>query len=103
MSNFLKNLLSIAVIVLVGLAGYYIFVNKDTGELDLTGRAGLDAEILASTQLFIERGRILDSISLETDLFTDLRFTSLVSYSTEVPEIPLGRENPFLPVENRNN
>jgi hypothetical protein len=90
----LKNVTTLLVIFTAAVLGYYLFVQKDQSELSLEG-GGVVEGLFADVQKYTERRQQLDRIRLDTSLFTDERFRSLVGYSTEVPEQPIGRENPF--------
>ena len=90
----LKNVTTILVILTAAFLGYYLFVQKDQSELALEGSGEVE-KLFADVQKYTERRQQLDRIKLRTELFTDERFRSLVGYSTEVPEQPIGRENPF--------
>jgi hypothetical protein len=95
----IKNIIIILVIIAFGGAGYYVFTERDSLRLYFDETALRDQALLAETQLFIERGAVLRSLSMDTAVLNDPRFTSLRSYTQPVPERPIGRPNPFSPVE----
>lgn len=97
MSSLLKNLLFVLGFILVAGAGYYMYSTQSIGELDIRGVAALDASVVQNTEVFIERRETLNSLNLGTDLFDDPRFTNLRTFTTPVPQQPVGRVNPFLP------
>ncbi len=95
MTQTLKNLLTLAVfVILVGL-GYYLFTQAGTGGLDITGSDTVSPDLLQKTQVFIERRSALDQVALETDFLTVAPFTTLRSYTTEIPDQTVGRSNIF--------
>ncbi len=93
-SNSLKNVTTILVLLTAAFLGYYLFVQKDQTDLALEG-GGTVAELFAQVQKYIERNQQLQRITLNTEMLSDERFRSLVGYPTEVPEQPVGRDNPF--------
>lgn len=100
MSESLKNILvGIICLILFGFA--YFFFTGGTEDESLNEQSANDqAALLTKTQSFIERSQILQGISIDTAFFNDTAFTSLRSYSTEVPNQPLGRNDIFGTNEN---
>lgn len=52
-------------------------------------------ELINKTQGFIERSAQLQKITIDQSFFTDPTFTSLRSFSTDVPEQTVGRTDIF--------
>jgi hypothetical protein len=94
MDSSLKSVVSILVIATCAFLGYYIFVQKDADALALDGSA-VTEQLFGDVQKYIERRAVLDGIALDTAIFGDERFRSLVGYPTDVVEQPVGRTNPF--------
>lgn len=101
MTGFIKNLLVLTVIVLVAVAGYYIYSTQQIGQLDIDPFNSIEAEVLANTQVFIQRRAVLQAVDLSTELYNDPQFRSLVTYTEPVEPVPVGRDNPFLEADNR--
>lgn len=93
----MKNTIVILGLVIIAAAGVYLFLNRDATQLMLDNSEGVSEAVLASTQVFIERRAILESLTLDTTLLDDSRFLSLRSFSRPVSERPVGRDNPFAP------
>jgi hypothetical protein len=93
----MKNIIVIVGVVVVGAAGVYLVSERQATQLVLSSTSGVSEEMLANTQLFIERSAILESLQLNTEVLNDTRLTSLQSYATPVTERPVGRSNPFEP------
>ncbi len=89
-----KNIVAILVLATVAFLGYYLYSQKDQVELALEGSAATE-EVFVDVQRYIERRSVLDAITLDTSIFAEERFRSLVGYPTEVKEQPIGRPNPF--------
>jgi len=95
MSQGLKNISALVVIAVVAAIGYFIFIQPDNTALSLGGYTELSAQLLSKTQVFIERRGILQNVQLDFAVFTDDRFLSLQSYSTEIPDQTVGKTNLF--------
>ena len=95
MTQTLKNLLVLVIFVAVIALGYYLFTQRDSGTLSFVKRADVSPELLAQTSIFIEHRAELESLMLDTGIFTNPVFTSLRSYTTEIPEQVIGRINIF--------
>lgn len=86
---------TLIILSLIGLAGfaYYLLVMQNSADLntDVSESARIES------QVFLQQLNQLKSVSLQTDIFTDDRFRSLVNNSASVPSQPVGRSNPFSP------
>ncbi len=58
----------------------------------------MQQELIAKTEEFIDHTETLQRLSIDTAVLDDPNFTSLVSYSSDVPEQPIGKPNLFDPV-----
>lgn len=94
----MKNLILILGIITIAAAGYYFYV-KQEGDVSFDDNAIVTANMLASTQVFMERRAILESLSVDTSIFENEKFTTLRSFNQPIVERPLGRTNPFDPPE----
>lgn len=99
MSNTLKNIAVTIVFLVLLFAGYYAYQQRDAGQLDFTQTETVDSNALANAQIFIQRRTVLDSIEFDTSIFDDERFRSFESFTEPVPDLPVGRENPFAPAD----
>lgn len=92
----MKNLLYIlALLILLG-CGVFIYTQRSAETLALDG----DAEAVSAqtlTAAYIGRRQILDSISIDDQILSDSRYTSLRSFSKPMTDRPIGRPNPFEP------
>jgi hypothetical protein len=94
MSSSMKNILVILGAFTVAFAGYYMYAQNKNSSLS-TGSSEITADIMLSTQVFIERRVILDAVKLNISLFEDPVFRSYRSFAEPVSEEPYGRTNPF--------
>lgn len=80
--------------------GYFLFVQPSQFGLEGGAVDPLADSVLVKTQAFIGRRAQLDQVTIDASLFSDARFTSLRSYSSEVGTLPLGKNSLFeLPPE----
>jgi hypothetical protein len=93
MSSLLKNIFIAAICIVLVVLGYYLIV--DTSNQIDTSDQGVQAELISKTGAFIERSQRLKQVVIEPSFFTDSVFTSLRSYSTDVPDQPIGRTDLF--------
>ena len=98
MSTTTKNLLVTLVLALLIAAGYFAYQQRDATSLGFSSTRQVSENVRANTEIFIARRAILEEITISQEIFEDQRFQSLESYTGSVPEQPVGRENPFLPV-----
>lgn len=87
------TLLICAVITFGGAFYYFVFFNADTGSAISVSEGTTPAgEAEASFLALVGQ---LGTITLDTRLFTDPRFTSLVDIKTSISPEPGGRKDPF--------
>lgn len=93
----ITNLLIVLGVLTAALGGYYLF-NAVGISFSLTSTRS-DSEFQSMqnrTQVFIERGRILDQVVFDMSMFESDSFNNLVEFdTTPIVEQPIGRENPF--------
>lgn len=95
MSTTAKNIFIALAVLTAVFAGFYMYLQYKSGDSSM-GQNELIEAMVARTQVFIERRTILDSIDLQTEIFTDPVFTSYRSFSEPVIPESFGRENPFV-------
>ena len=98
MASFAKNAFSLVGIIVLGVLGYYLFMMNGASSLSVGDRERLNEAQLASEQ-FLKELHALEDIELSDQLFVDARFRSFVDFTKPVESLPVGRENPFAPVE----
>ena len=95
MTQTLKNLLVLIVFVVLVALGYYLFTQRDSAVLSFVKSTDVSSTLLEKTSVFIERRAELEGLTLDMSLFTNPAFTSLRSYTTEIPDQSIGRSNIF--------
>ena len=97
MNNLTKNLVLVLGVILTLGVGYF-FITQDFAMFtqDQVEQQQLE-RLFASSELFVERSRVLSSIEMDTAMFGSETFNSLQSFSSEPAEYAFGRTNPFSP------
>jgi len=98
MPGIVKNILILAGLLVIGGLGYYLFILQGDENTTLNSEGAVaDAEV-ASAQ-FIRELNSIKRLDLSDEIFSDPRFQSFVDFSQPIPTLPVGRDNPFAPVE----
>jgi LPXTG-motif cell wall-anchored protein len=92
-----KNMLLIAGLVIVAIAGYFTFFRKsDTSNQLLTVETNQSSSI--GQELIVELNRLKSLRSVGKEIFSDPVFVSLKDYTQKIYPQPFGRSNPFAPI-----
>jgi hypothetical protein len=94
MMSLLKNLIVILGLVLIAGLGYYLYSTNGTLALQQNEQ---DINLQLESAELIRKIDSIKQTSIDRNLFSDPRFTSLRSFATPIPSYPAGRENPFAP------
>lgn len=97
MSNLLKNLLIALGLAVLVLLAYMLFF-RGSDEPLVSSSEGLGAQGEMETQALLTMTQRLDAIDIDGDIFTDARFASLKDFRIELIPEPVGRQNPFAPL-----
>ena len=103
MSSGVKNIAIVLGLATVAFAGYYMYTQQAANTLSFDESDQQLQNMLANSQLFIERRRELSKIDFDTSVLGDSRFVSLRSFNRPVIEQPVGRTNPFADVQGAGN
>lgn len=95
MGKTITNLVIALGVAIIAVAGYFMYKQQASSVLNFSVDEQTMQTMLNSTRSFIEYRHTLEQIKLDTSFFEDKRFLSLHSFSTDVMERPVGRENPF--------
>lgn len=103
MTEKIKKIIIWVVVVLILIAGFIVFRNRgDDGDF-LTTSGGSEDEIVSGANVIgteiIEALNQIDALKLDTSIFDDPVFTRLRDKSQPIPPEPVGRDNPFAPLE----
>jgi len=96
MNASLKNILILLVILTFAFAGYYVLVQSDKSQMLFSDNQFVTDEMLANTQLFMERSATLSSVVVDTSVFDDEKFLTYTNFTNQLVTQPVGRENPFI-------
>lgn len=95
MSKTSKNLITVLGLITVAVAGYYVFTQQSGNSVTFRTNEAELQNMLANTQVFVQRRQQLEQIKLDITFFEDERFRSLRSFTQPVREQPIGRPDPF--------
>jgi Tfp pilus assembly protein PilE len=98
MDGTVRNVAIVLGILTIAFGGYYLYVQRSVSD---TGETQMVQEMLAHTQVFIERSQELDKMKFDLAILEDQRFRSLSNFSRPIKEQTSGRTDPFAPAENR--
>lgn len=95
---FLKNksMIIAAAIVILGVIGYFVWMNGSDESGDVTITADGPASQAQAT--FLTLATQLATVSFDTNVLSDPRFTSLVDIKTTILPEASGRKDPFAPL-----
>ncbi|MFM2374169.1 MAG: hypothetical protein RLZZ234_164 [Candidatus Parcubacteria bacterium] len=94
MKALLKNIAFLVSLVLLVWFGYVVFFQEEAIVIDETSMN----QARLGEQEFLAKIKNLEGLNLETTLFTDEEFLSLVDHSVQVVDEDAGRPNPFATV-----
>ncbi|MFA6338448.1 MAG: hypothetical protein WCW87_00065 [Candidatus Paceibacterota bacterium] len=95
-----KNLIiGVVAVIILFMAYLYFFPKKDASSSDLlVSQNQTDQSQIAEGQEILSQLNNLSKISLDTSIFQSEIFMSLSDFSVTIPDQPVGRRNPFLPI-----
>lgn len=94
MSSTLKNLFSVLLLILLGALGYFMFFSGSGSDI-VSSDGTSAAQAAIQTREFKRILDDLNSIELESPLFEDRAFLSLIDLSQQIVDRPYGNSNPF--------
>jgi hypothetical protein len=98
MTNILQNVLIIIGFVIVALLGVYLYLEQTNQSLSISAFQAGPTIIDVESQEFLARLQLMQSINLDhQQVFNNTHFMALVQYSRPVIDLPVGRDNPFIP------
>jgi hypothetical protein len=90
-----KSTIIVIIIIVAAVIGYFYYEGSipavNTGLTQIDAMSGDDIMV---TQLLAQ----VDTIRIDTKLFTDMAFKSLKDYTVSIQPLGVGRQNPFAPV-----
>lgn len=92
-----KKTLIITIIAVVVLAIVYFYFSGGAVTPDATSTLQSQSATVAGTRVFSLLNQI-KSLHIDTTIFDRAEYKTLVDYSVDIPELPVGRPNPFAPI-----
>ena len=94
MNSSLKNISTLLVVGILGLAGYFIFIQNSVPESSGQNEY-ITADMYTNAQLFIGYRSALETVAIDTSVFDNQLFKSYKNFTQPVNIQPVGRDNPF--------
>lgn len=94
-----KSTIIIIVVLIIAACVYFYFEGFPTGSsglLQTQTNADTDAEAVGTQVLGLLNQ--IQSLSIDTSLFSDPAYLTLQDYSVVIPPVPVGRNDPFAPL-----
>jgi len=100
MTDIVKNILIGLIIVVVLFAAYKLLVSKkEEPKVTTSSTVGVRSGDIFTTREAASTLQKIKSIEVDTSLFSGEVFKSLKDFRVEVLPVPVGRDNPFAPVD----
>jgi len=97
MTEKIKQTIIVVIVIIVAFIGFKMFFPGSSGDQTL-GTDNPVSEQFADGQVILTLLNKLENVSLDTTVFSDKVFVSLVSFEKSIDEQVAGRANPFLPI-----
>ena len=91
------NIVVIIIIIVLGLVYYFYFGNNPVDTSAVLGPQQIATSTMSSSDQFLITLKSLKRINLDGSIFDNPTFTGLQDFSTNLPDQPVGRINPFSP------
>jgi hypothetical protein len=89
---------TITILVVIALAGLGYFWWSGNNTPSSSSISGTDASQAAVGVQVLNLLNQIQSLNIDTSLFSDPAFRTLVDYSVTIPPVNVGRPNPFAPI-----
>lgn len=90
-----KSIYILLAVIAVSALGYFMFTGNSTPDIGLLGTGETTPPIAAEIVSLLNQ---IESLHIDTSLFTNPAYQTLRDYSVPIPALNLGRPNPFAPV-----
>lgn len=99
MTQTLKNAFALALLAGVALLGYLMFVQRDVNVLTPGQEGPSQDQLLVQASSFIEKRMTIEALEIDTSILMDSRFINLSTFTSPVPDQPVGKITLFEPAE----
>ncbi len=93
-----KSLIWIAIVVFVIFIAYFMFRNPTAPESSSLLSNTVSPQANAASTRILSLLNQIESLKIDTTFFKNPAYQSLVDFSVEIPELNVGRPNPFAPL-----
>jgi hypothetical protein len=95
MSSTIKNIIAFVIIALVAALGYFMFIQKDATLLTVSLDDPTTSRLITEARTFIAKRQVLQGLQFDLSILSNPSFLELQSYSTPVPDQPIGKTTIF--------
>lgn len=96
-----KSIYAIVVVIILGIIGYFVFKGfkppEDQSFVIQNQSSSQETEIKSAQILSLLRK--IKELDIDTNFFLSSAYLSLYDFTVEVPELDVGRINPFAPIQ----
>lgn len=92
-----KLTIALAIVVFLGIIYFFVIAKPDDTAPLITSDLS-EADITSKTARILQNTQKINTYDLDTSIFEDDRFLSLIDFRVEIIDVNTGRVNPFEPV-----
>ncbi len=92
-----RKTLIVAIVAIIILALVYFYFSGGAATPDASSTLQTQSANVVGTRVLSLLNQI-KSLRIDTSIFKDQAYQTLVDYAVEIPELPVGRPNPFAPL-----
>jgi flagellar basal body-associated protein FliL len=93
-----KSIISIVVIIAAVAIGYFFYTGNKAPAGDSLLQTQATPEANAVSSRILNLLNQIRSLKIDTSIFDNVAYQTLQDYSIQIPEVPVGRQNPFAPL-----
>lgn len=94
MSTLFKNIFIVLALIVTAVLGFYLYTQNVGSDSKASNRV-ISESVTVQTANFLRRLNELKAIELDSAIFSDPRFNSLITFQQPSQAEPVGRTNPF--------
>lgn len=92
-----KSLIGIVVLIIIVLVYFFLTGNKAPESQTLV-QLQVTPEANTTSSRILSLLNLIENLNIDTEIFSNSAFQSLEDYSIPIPDVPVGRPDPFAPI-----
>jgi hypothetical protein len=97
MTEKIKQITIVVGVIIVAFIGFKMFFSTDSSDQALTADKAANEDFVDGQVILVLLNK-LEKVTLDTQIFSNEIFTSLVSFEKPIADQVAGRQNPFSPI-----